>query len=199
MLNDKTIVITTLNGDFTVPADYKAGENFVDRSDRDDARWTERNVAGEIVPHTYYQLRVKETHWTPDMLPDDAPYPRPTGLTARYITSPHWNRTYICSATPSLHLTFCDYRYEWAAGAFEESALTEDEVEKLTDWYDEHTYDIQPDDDPYVDWYAWTGAGFGTLPDDVLWSHASIESSHNDGTFENDEDAREYAQGNHNV
>lgn len=194
-----TRILHTSNGDFAVPVDYKDGENFVDRSDRDDARWTERNAAGEVVPHTYFQIRVKETRWAPDMLPDDAPSPRPTALTARYITSPRWNRTYICSATPSLHLTFLDYQYRWTAEAFKGTDLTEDDVERLEDWYNEHTYEIQPDDDPYVDWYAWTGASLDTPEDLVPWSHANIKAFHNDGEFETDEDAREYAQGNHNV
>lgn len=191
--------LDTPEGRFLLPDDYKDGENFVDRSDKDDARWTERTADGTVVPHTYFQIRVKETHWTPNMLPDDAPHPRPTGLTARYVTSPHWNRTYICSASPSLHLTFLDYEYEWPEGTFAVNALTEDEVDTLMGWYVEHTYEIQPDDDPYVDWYAWTGAGFSTPEDQIPWSHASIESFHNDGEFETDEDAREYAYGNHNV
>ena len=149
---------------------------------------------------TFYQLRCTVSAWKPEQLPADAPLPRPSRLTARYLTAPHWWRTYICSLTPSLRLDFFEYDFEWADGDEPSDACVE--------WYSSHGFDLATDAErtEYHDWYRVCAGTFDTPEAKMTFAPGWEVSSPRTYESEEDEDdetfdARVYEaeQGNYGV
>lgn len=148
----------------------------------------------KVVPLTYWQIRLLDRHWTPDMLPDDAPSPRPQRLSTRYIVSPD-SYTYCCEVTPSLYLDPLDCQFEWD----DYNAVTEE----VSEWYDSHAIDLHVGaEGEYHHVSSLIASPKGTPGKDVVWRDIVI-ARHIMGEYDSDQegqdDAREAAQGNHYV
>lgn len=161
-----------------------------------------RQLKNAPAPKTrpYFQIRVNESWFDPADLPADAPEPRPVRLTGRYLTSPHWHRTYICSMDPSLAVTPLDYQFEWE----DYDAVPED----VRDWYNnlETEYFSSCELVEYWGWWATMRCSLDAEDDEIKFRE-SIQVHRMDCEIELDDDGKditdegveEYSRGNHYI